>query len=81
MRRPPTSNPDVQTGSAFDSYDARELEQTLYNAVRMYRDDPQTFQKLVTTGMRQDWSWAESARKYVQLYETTIARANETVCA
>jgi starch synthase len=68
-------------GFSFDSYDARELEQTLYSAVQMYRDDPRMFKQLVTTGMKQDWSWAESARKYVQLYETTIARANATVCA
>jgi starch synthase len=68
-------------GFSFATYDARELEQTLYDAVQMYRDDPQTFKQLVRTGMKQDWSWAESARKYVQLYETTIARANETVCA
>ena len=28
--------------------------------------------------MRQDWSWTQSAKKYVDLYQTTITRASQT---
>ena len=28
----------------------------------------------MATGMSQDWSWAQAARRYVQLYEQTIAQ-------
>ena len=29
----------------------------------------------MTNGMSEDWSWTKSAKQYVDLYETTIARA------
>ena len=32
------------------------------------------WERLVVTGMNQDWSWAHSAKQYVELYEKTIQR-------
>jgi starch synthase len=76
---------NLATGSAngfsFARYEAAALEKTLERACETYRHDRRTWEQLVTTGMRQDWSWAESARKYVQLYETTISRTDQTVLA
>ncbi len=68
-------------GFSFDVYEAAALERTLDRACEMYRNDKPTWNQLVNTGMQQDWSWAESARKYAELYESTIARANSAVCA
>jgi glycogen synthase len=31
--------------------------------------------------MGQDWSWANSARQYVQLYQNTLSRRQQTVLA
>ena len=64
-------------GFSFDRYDAMELDETLARACHVYRQDPARWQQLVKNGMAQDWSWAESARKYAELYESTIARVNQ----
>jgi starch synthase len=68
------------TGFVFDHYDAASLDHALSRACQVFRDDRALWSQLVETGMNQDWSWAESARKYVELYETTIARATQ-LCA
>jgi starch synthase len=67
-------------GFAFDRYDAGALDQALQRACQAFQHDQPLWSQLVETGMNQDWSWAESARKYVELYETTIARASQ-LCA
>jgi glycogen synthase len=38
----------------------------------MYQRQPQTFRKVIETGMRTDWSWRGSARKYAELYESAL---------
>ncbi len=68
-------------GFSFDVYDAAALEKALERACDTYRHSERIWNQLVTTGMKQDWSWAESARRYVQLYEATIARVQHAVCA
>ncbi len=68
-------------GFSFDVYEAAALEKALERACDAFRHNRPMWQQLVTTGMKQDWSWAESARKYVQLYESTVARVQHAVCA
>jgi starch synthase len=67
-------------GFAFDRYETAALDHALDRACRTFAHDKPLWNQLVETGMNQDWSWAESARKYVELYETTIARATQ-LCA
>lgn len=78
------SEPAISEGRAngfsFDRYEAAALEATLERACHTYRTDKRIWNQLVSTGMLQDWSWAESARRYVQLYQATIARAKQ-LCA
>jgi len=62
------------TGFAFREYGALALAETLRRACEVYAR-PEAWQRLVATGMRQDWSWTESAKKYVDLYRKTIAQA------
>jgi starch synthase len=59
-------------GFSFQDYSGLALAETLDRACRLYRDDKAAWAKLVQTGMRQDWSWAHSAREYVRLYQQTI---------
>jgi len=61
-------------GFAFESYDPAELERTLLRALSTYHNQPDVWAKLITTGMRQDWSWSNSARRYVKLYASILAR-------
>ncbi len=68
---PETLAAGTATGFHFDEYSTESLEAALRRAVDCYQDDSRTWCRLVETGMRQDWSWARSARHYVELYEET----------
>jgi starch synthase len=60
-------------GFSFQEYNPLDLAETLRRAVDAYRR-PDAWRRLQATGMRQDWSWAASARNYVELYEETVRR-------
>ena len=50
------------------------MEAALQQACDVFRREPNVWRKLVTTGMRQDWSWGASAKKYVDLYKKIAAQ-------
>ena len=64
-------------GFSFAEDSAAALRETLHRAVDAYRQ-PETWSRLIATGMRQDWSWAHSAKEYAALYQQTVARAEPT---
>jgi len=61
------------TGFSFHDYSAFALSETLRRAVGLF-SRPEIWNKIVATGMQQDWSWTRSAREYTALYERTLAR-------
>jgi starch synthase len=67
------------TGFSFQSYTQAALAQTLEAALSLYRDHPELWQQMVTVAMQQDWSWQQSAARYLALYRQTIARHQATV--
>ncbi len=64
----------VANGFSFDSFDVDSLEHALQRACDMFTQQPQTWQQLVAAGMQQDWSWTNSAKQYVELYQKTHAQ-------
>jgi starch synthase len=62
------------TGFVFDDYSSLALAEVLDRACLMYAD-PAAWKRLVEAGMRQDWSWRQSALKYAELYEQALDRA------
>jgi starch synthase len=68
-------------GFSFTEYTSSALDQVLRRACQTYERQPDVWDQLVRCGMQQDWSWKSSARKYVKLYQDTIARVKQTVCA
>jgi starch synthase len=66
------------TGFAFREYSALALSETLSRACEVYRN-PELWHQLMQQGMRQDWSWANSAAEYSRLYKSTIARIRQRV--
>jgi len=66
------------TGFSFGEYSAIALSETLGRAYDTFANQP-SWQQLIETGMRQDWSWAQSARRYIELYDQTRARAVQEV--
>ncbi len=74
----------VQAGTAngisFDDYAASALDNAIRRAHEAYVDRS-VWEQLVTTGMQQDWSWNRSARDYIELYQQTVTRMKQTLCA
>ncbi len=68
------------TGFAFGDYSAVALAKALQRACDAYVQ-PEVWSRIMATGMQQDWSWATSARKYVELYEATAARVRRGLVA
>jgi len=66
------------TGFSFAEYTALALSDTLFRACHTYADQG-VWRQLVQTGMQQDWSWGQSARRYIELYDQTRARAEQGV--
>ena len=57
------------TGFKFREYSGEAMLETLRNAVSIYRGDPEAWRTLMRNGMSQDYSWTNSAREYVKVYE------------
>ncbi|MDR1322300.1 MAG: glycogen synthase GlgA [Gracilibacteraceae bacterium] len=62
------------TGFGFANYNAHELLFTVKNALRLYREDGQTWEKLRRRVAEQRFSWREAAQNYARLYEKIGAR-------
>ncbi len=56
------------TGFAFENFDSADLAQTIDTALEVYKDKP-TWKLLLKRAMKEDFSWQQSAKKYIQLYE------------
>lgn len=77
---PQTLADGTATGFNFRETEVLALAETLRRAIETYRQ-PQTWRQIVAGGMRQDWSWGRSARQYVQLYQSTLAKVREPLAA
>jgi len=54
-------------GFVFDRFSSKELIKTVQKAVEIYQDK-KLWKKLVTNAMKVDFSWSNSAKKYLNLY-------------
>ena len=68
-------------GFVFTEYDRGAFEAALARACDVYRNQPDQWNQIVSTGMQQDWSWTRSAKHYAELYSQTISRVRQTICA
>jgi starch synthase len=70
-------NFDPRTGAGngfkFEEYSPRALLSTIELAVNVYRDRPQ-WERLMVRGMEMDFSWDQSARSYLQVYQEVLAK-------
>jgi starch synthase len=55
------------TGFVFEEYSPIALLETIKRAIRLF-GRKRTWYKIAKRGMRQDFSWENSARKYIRLY-------------
>jgi starch synthase len=59
------------TGFKFGPYDADEFLKTIRRALDLY-GNKRLWKTLMTNGMKKDFSWTASAKKYVNLYKTLV---------
>ena len=61
-------------GFKFSDYTITDLKKTITEALSIYRQ-PRLWYRLRANGMRCDFSWAKSASKYRELYESILQKA------
>jgi len=61
-------------GFTFSSYNAQEFLAALERAVSLYHEDKQAWQILEENALKADFSWEESARKYIDLYRDILIK-------
>ena len=59
-------------GYTFYSYNAHDMLDAVSRAVDCYRNEPKAWRKVIQNGMRGDYSWGGSAKKYMELYQMLI---------
>ena len=62
------------TGFKFHDYTAEAMLEALTAAVTLWRSDRERWEGLLREGMRRDFSWHASARRYVEVYRQAIRR-------
>ncbi len=63
-------------GFSFEEASSQALSEAIDRGCRTYQD-PGTWDRLVQTGMRQDWSWQRSARRYQELYNMAVNKVRQ----
>ena len=56
------------TGFSFSNFNGYEMGDTVFRAARLFWDNRDAWNQLVTQAMSQDFSWTRSADKYLDLY-------------
>jgi starch synthase len=59
-------------GFKFEKYDTRELLRTIGRALKILQQQPEEWKKIMHNGMLRDFSWENSARKYINLYKDLL---------
>jgi len=62
-------------GFVFKKYDGQALLKEIKKAVKLY-GDKKTWIKLMRNGMKSDFSWHSSAKKYIDLYKKILNSSN-----
>ncbi len=56
-------------GFFFEKYSAADLVAAVKKAVKIYYDEKDTWQAIMRNGMKSNFTWLNSAKKYVDLYK------------
>ncbi|MEW6506244.1 MAG: glycogen synthase GlgA [Bacteroidota bacterium] len=56
-------------GFAFEKYSVADMIAEIKKAIKIYSTDKETWQTIMKNGMRSNFTWLNSAKKYLDLYE------------
>ncbi len=59
-------------GFIFKKYDVEEMIKEIKRAIKIF-DDKKNWQKIMKAGMKTDFSWDLSAKRYIELYKTILS--------
>jgi starch synthase len=62
------------TGFVISKPSARGLASTLRKASNLFRQEPETWRRLMIAGMNEDFGWPSQAKKYMNLYKKTLRK-------
>ena len=65
------SEQDKENGFVFKSYSSLSLNKAVDRAQKAYSKQ-EIFEELVEAGLKADFSWDKSAKKYVELYKKVV---------
>ena len=68
---------DDGNGFSFHDYNAHDMLHVLEHAVGYWYDDRAMWSRLMKRAMKTDFSWAVSARKYMELYRNLLGLPDE----
>ena len=60
------------TGFQFETSTSDGLWTASQRAIQLYHKQPKVWQQLMVSGMKQDFSWKQSARHYLELYDRAL---------
>jgi starch synthase len=63
---------DTGTGFSFANYNAHEMLNTICYAKNVFHNNRNAWNRIVTRGMKKDFSWEKSAKIYEDLYKEII---------
>jgi starch synthase len=74
-------NEETESGNGFSfkNFNAHDMLHTYQRALRFYNDERDAWKHIVRTAMNKDYSWAQSAFKYNQLYADLVSRSESHV--
>ncbi len=56
-------------GFTFFNYNAHDMLHTIERAISFYQEQPEIWRTLQIRGMKGDYSWKQSAERYLKLYQ------------
>lgn len=65
----PATPSGKRNGFLFPNFTKNSLASAMERAVRMFREKPDSIQKLIKTAIGIDWSWEKPAQEYLRLYQ------------
>ena len=63
---------DKSVGFIFKKFSARAFYLAVKRAIDLYHQEPKKFKKMQITAMKKDFSWDNSAKKYLKLYKNLL---------
>jgi starch synthase len=74
-------NEEMKSGNGFSfkNFNAHDMLYTYRRALGVYHSEKETWNHIVQTAMNKDYSWAQSAFKYNQLYADLVSRSESHV--